>query len=616
MAFTPEFLDELRARVPLAGVIGRAVRLTKRGREHVGLCPFHNEKTPSFTINEDKGFYHCFGCGAHGDVIGFVMRADGLLFPEAVAKLAAEAGLALPVQGPRDREAEERRASLHDVLEAACVWFAAQLSGEVGKAARAYLEGRGIEASTMAEFRLGYAPRGGDGLRQALAARDFDQALMIEAGLVAKSDEGRVYDRFRDRIIFPISDRRGQVIAFGGRALGEAAAKYLNSPETPLFHKGRTLYNLARARAPARQAGTVLVAEGYMDVIALAAAGFGHAVAPLGTALSEAQMQELWRLAPEPVLCLDGDAAGLSAAYRAAERSLPLLKPGHSLLFALLPNGEDPDSLVRRRGARAMTAVLEAAAPLSDILWAKETAGGKLDTPERRAALEQRLLGHVREIGDETVKQYYRKHFKSRLWEAFRGGRAPAQRWSAGGARSAVKASGAQLDDADQLTRRREEFLLLTLINHPGLVDRALERLAEAEFLSPELDSLRRAILDIAGRDPALDTGGLKFQLTEQGFSEIVERLLESAVAKLGWFTRADAASEDAEMVLNHTLALHRGKITLRAQLEAAEAELAKDMTPENEARLLALQRELEESAGNEAELDGYGMASGRDASP
>jgi DNA primase len=616
MAFTPEFLDELRARVPLAGVIGRGVRLTKRGREHVGLCPFHNEKTPSFTINEDKGFYHCFGCGAHGDVIGFAMRADGLTFPEAVAKLAAEAGLALPAYKPRDPEAEEKRASLHDVLEAACVWFAAQLAGEIGKEARAYLEGRGVEATTMAEFRLGYAPHGRDGLRQALAARDFGEALMIEAGLVAKSDEGRLYDRFRDRVIFPITDRRGQVIAFGGRALGEARAKYLNSPETPLFHKGRTLYNLARARAPARQAGTVLVAEGYMDVIALAAAGFGHVVAPLGTALTEAQMQELWRLAPEPVLCLDGDAAGQRAAYRAAERSLPLLKPGHSLLFALLPNGEDPDSLVRRRGPRAMTAVVEAAAPLSDILWTKEAAAGKLDTPERRAALEQRLLGHVREIHDETVKQYYRRHFKSRLWEAFREGRAPRQRWSASVARPPGALTGALTSAAREPTRRREELLLLTLINHPGLVDRALEGLAEAEFLSPELDSLRRAIIDIAGREPALDRGGLKFQLTEQGFSETVDRLLESAVAKLSWFARADAASEDAEMVLNHTLALHRREITLRAQLEVAEAELAKDMTPENEARFLALRRELDESAGNEAELDGYGSASGRDASP
>ncbi|MCZ6522639.1 MAG: DNA primase, partial [Alphaproteobacteria bacterium] len=398
MAFTPEFLDELRARVPLAGTIGRSLRLVKRGREHVALCPFHNEKTPSFTINEDKGFYHCFGCGEHGDVIGFLMQNEGLAFPEAV--------------------------------EAACAWFAAQLGGEAGKAARAYLEERGIDGEASAEFGLGYAPRGRDGLRQALAARGFDEGLIIEAGLVAKSDEGEVYDRFRDRIIFPIADRRGLNIAFGGRALGEARAKYLNSPETPLFHKGRTLYNLARARAPARQAGTVLVVEGYMDVIALAVAGLGHAVAPLGTALTEAQMEELWRLAPEPVLCLDGDAAGRRAAYRAAERSLPLLKPGHSLLFALLPNGEDPDSLVRRRGVRAMTALVEAAAPLSDMLWAKETASGRLDTPERRAALEQRLLRQVSEIRDETVKQYYRRHFKARLWEAFRERRAPGA-WGA-----------------------------------------------------------------------------------------------------------------------------------------------------------------------------------------
>ena len=616
MAFTPEFLDELRARVPLAGTIGRSLRLVKRGREHVALCPFHNEKTPSFTINEDKGFYHCFGCGAHGDVIGFVMRADGLSFPEAVAKLAAEAGLPLPAQRPRDAEAEKKRDSLHEAVEAACAWFAAQLGGEAGKAARAYLEERGIDGEAGAEFGLGYAPRGRDGLRQALAARGFDEGLMIEAGLVAKSDEGEVYDRFRDRIIFPIADRRGLNIAFGGRALGEARAKYLNSPETPLFHKGRTLYNLARARAPARQAGTVLVVEGYMDVIALAVAGLRHAVAPLGTALTEAQMEELWRLAPEPVLCLDGDAAGRRAAYRAAERSLPLLKPGHSLLFALLPNGEDPDSLVRRRGVRAMTALVEAAAPLSDMLWAKETGSGRLDTPERRAALEQRLLRQVSEIRDETVKQYYRRHFKARLWEAFRERRAPGARGSGAWSPAPGGAVSGLASGAEESTRRREELMLLTLINHPELVDRALEGLAEAEFASPELDSLRRAIIDIAGREPALDTGGLKFQLTERGYSESVARLLDSAVAKLGWFAGAAAASQDAEMGLNHTLALHRRESTLRAQLEAAEAELAKDMTPETEARFLALQRELEESAGNEAELDGYGSASGRDAGP
>lgn len=318
MAFPPGFLDELRARIRLSDVVSRRVRLQKRGREFTGLCPFHNEKTPSFTVNDDKGFYHCFGCGAHGDAIDFEREQSGLSFREAVERLAADVGLAVPAPDPRAREREEARRGLADVVEIACQWFEERLRGPEGAPARAYLERRGLDQATIRRFRLGYAPdardalikafsqgKGGDSARDAI---DIDQ--LIAAGLAKRPDDGRApFDYFRGRVMFPITDRRGRVIAFGGRVLGDGEPKYLNSPDTPLFEKGRVLFGWHVAREAARSAGTVLVTEGYMDVIALAQAGFDHAVAPLGTALTEQQIRELWRMAPEPVVCLDGDTA-------------------------------------------------------------------------------------------------------------------------------------------------------------------------------------------------------------------------------------------------------------------------------------------------------------------
>ncbi len=405
MAFPPQFLEELRTRLGLAGVVGRKVRLTKRGREFIGLCPFHNEKTPSFTVNEEKGFYHCFGCGAHGDVVSFEMHASHLSFPEAVERLASEAGLQPPVATPQDRERAKRQASLHDACEAACAFFEKQLHEPAGREALAYLTGRGLGADTIARFRLGYSPDSRDALKTALKKAGMDERLLIEAGLIIARDDGSTYDRFRGRVMFPISDRRGRVIAFGGRVLGDGQPKYLNSPDTPLFHKGSLLYGLAQARVPAAEAGTVIAAEGYMDVIALHQAGFRNAVAPLGTALTEGQIEEMWRLAPEPIVCLDGDAAGQRAAARAALRALPIVKPGRSLRFALLPAPEDPDSLIRAGGPAAMHAVLNAAEPLFELFWRITVANRPVDTPERRAALERELRERIAPIADATVRR-------------------------------------------------------------------------------------------------------------------------------------------------------------------------------------------------------------------
>src|SRR5205085_4839092 len=395
MAFPPGFLDELRARLSLSEVVGRKVSLKRRsGAEYAGLCPFHNEKTPSFTVNDKKGFFYCFGCHEKGDAVGFVMKTEGLSFPEAVEKLAREVGLPVPRATPGERERADRASSLQEIVEQAARWFHKQLRLPVGRGALDYLRGRGLADDTIDDFRLGFSPDSRDGLISALKREGATPDQIVEAGLaIQPEDAGREpYDRFRGRAMFTINDRRGRAIAFGGRVMGQGEPKYLNSPETPLFHKGGNLYCLDRARVAATKDQPVIVAEGYMDVIALHGAGFVGAVAPLGTALTEGQLGELWKLADEPFLCFDGDNAGRRAAARAAERALPLLRAGKRLRFVGLPAGEDPDSLVRARGADAVRRVLDLARPLADVIWELETDGKPADTPERQASIKAALL--------------------------------------------------------------------------------------------------------------------------------------------------------------------------------------------------------------------------------
>ncbi|HYS48817.1 MAG TPA: DNA primase, partial [Xanthobacteraceae bacterium] len=345
MRFPPQFLDELRIRLPVSEVVGRRVKLKKAGREWKGLSPFNQEKTPSFTVNDQKGFFHDFSSGKHGDIFGFVMETEGLTFPEAVERLAGLAGLPMPTVSKEAEAREERRKTLHDVVELAAKFFEATLAARAGAKARGYLADRGIQPATQLKFRLGYAPPERYALKEHLGAQGISVPDMVEPGLlIAGEDIALPFDRFRDRVIFPISDFRGRVIAFGGRALGDdVQAKYLNSPETPLFHKGASLYNGAAARAAAHQGARVIAVEGYVDVIAMVTAGYEATVAPLGTALTEDQLALLWRMADEPVLCFDGDQAGRRAAYRAVDLALPQLKPGKSLHFAMLPEGQDPD---------------------------------------------------------------------------------------------------------------------------------------------------------------------------------------------------------------------------------------------------------------------------------
>ncbi|WP_022729340.1 DNA primase [Fodinicurvata sediminis] len=568
MAFDTDFLERLRDHLPVSEVVGRRVRLTRRGREHSGLCPFHNEKTPSFTVNDDKQFYHCFGCGAHGDVIRFVMETEGLEFREAIEKLAPLAGLEVPRTRPEDQVREKRRAGIQDVLEEACRWFAAQLASAEGGDARAYLQGRGLEPATLERFRLGFAPNRRGALRQALNARGMDDSLLIAAGLLKQPEEGgAARDYFFDRIIFPITDRRGRVIAFGGRAMApDAKAKYLNSPDTELFHKGQVLYNLHQARQAARDGADLIVAEGYMDVIAMAQAGFPAAVAPLGTALTEAQLSELWRMAPEPVICLDGDEAGQRAARRVSERALPLLKPGHSLRFVTLPPGEDPDSLVQSGGAAALKALLDQAKPLAELLWSFQLAGRKLDTPERRAALRHDALNQVDAIQDPAVRSAYRRDVFERLDALFapqrnghaaRAGNRPRGQWQKGRGShwGPPVARSRPLPSPQAALRRRPAQVLLALaLAYPQAALARAEELAMADLGAADLDGLRRALLDLLAEPVDLDSSQIQCHLREQGFSGLLEGLSEASVVLHEPFLTEEVSSVEVQRRMEYWL--------------------------------------------------------------
>ncbi len=603
---SPAFLDELRQRLTLSSVVGRKVRLVRRGREHSGLCPFHNEKSPSFTVNDDKGFFHCFGCGAHGDVIGFVMRADGLQFPEAVETLAAEAGMQMPKADPVERARAERAATLYDVLEAAALWFIGQLETQAGAEGKRYLlEKRGLRPETVRRFRLGYAPGGFTALKQAMLARGLTEAQLIAAGLVKqREDGGDSFDYFRDRVIFPITDKRGRVIAFGGRALGENPAKYLNSPETELFHQGANLYNLATAREAARAAGTVIVAEGYMDVIALAQGGFAHAVAPLGTALTEAQMEVLWQLSDEPLLCFDGDAAGLRAGYRAADRALPLLKPGRSFRFALLPGGRDPDDLIKAEGPQAMNAVLAEARPLSDILWRRATEGQAFPTPERQAQLRHDLMVKLcEEIGDQSVKEYYRQFFKDRLYEFFRPGpRGPRPVRQPGPRPGGPRGTGGRWDQPPPPpqavlpppateTNLADRQLLVAAITHPEMVHRQVERFVHARFRDPEWDALKTMVANLVLDFDGLDSEGLRNHLKSNGFAAALGVLDGDATPKIERYARSSTPPD--EVLRDWIGVLDRHDLAaLEDELLMAQRALEQDLSEDNLARLVALQAE------------------------
>jgi len=543
MAFSDQFLDELRGRAGLVDIIGRKVKLTRKGREHQGLCPFHKEKTPSFTVNEEKGFYHCFGCQSHGSVFDFLMETEGLSFPEAVERLAGEAGMEVPTDTPQERERQKQRQTLLDVTEMAAAMFEKTLRMPEGKPALEYLYDRGLDDETISRFRLGFAPAGRNRLKTALARKGVDEGLSVAAGLLIQPerdhrderDGGREpYDRFRGRVMFPIWDRRGRVIAFGGRILGDGEPKYLNSPETPLFHKGANLYGLHLASPAARKADTIIVTEGYMDVIALARAGISHGVAPLGTALTEDQVQILWKIIREPILCFDGDAAGQRAAAKAAERSLQHLKPGYGLRFAQLPSGEDPDTLITRQGVGAMHDILATALPLSEVLWQNESGGRIPSSAEARAALQARLDEHTRRIQDPTVRSHFSRLFSERLWPKAAGDEAGTRsggNWKRKSAKDRGWTPNMHVGTGKSALRSPIEddeiFLLAVIIYHPSSFDEIGERLGTMSFSAPDLDKIRLEVLKTLADNPGLETGALATHLIECDYGGPLGRIRE-----------------------------------------------------------------------------------------
>ncbi|MBV8913859.1 MAG: DNA primase, partial [Acetobacteraceae bacterium] len=575
------FLDELRTRTPLAALVGRRVRLARSGRQWKGCCPFHGEKTPSFYVYED-GHYHCFGCGAHGDAIGFVMQSEGAGFMEAVERLAAEAGLEVPKPSPEAAEAERKRHGLAAVLEAAQAGYQRRLLLPEGRPALAYLHGRGLSDGTIRRFGLGWSGEGRGVLLAELGREGIAAEQLVEAGLMRREEEtGRTFDLFFNRVMFPIRDRGGRVVSFGGRTLGDGQPKYLNGPETVLFAKRRTLYGLDLAREAVRGGASVVVVEGYMDVIGLAQAGIGAAVAPLGTALTEQQLEALWRLTPSPILCFDGDAAGARAAVRAADLALPLLAPDRTLRLATLPAGEDPDSLIRGRGSEAMRGILSSAASLADALYdlLRQTTGEA--TPEQRAAFRTRLEAAARSIQDRNLAGEYRRALLDRFFAARRS------RPGAAAPRTLPRPPCAP----ERVIDERCRILTAILLRHPMLlhdVEHAYLGLA----LSPGLSALRSAVLKWAEAADILDSPGLISHLTISGLQDTAEQVLAPAPVPLPACVSSAAMPAEALAGWWHIfgfLSVQR----LSEEIALAETACRTDLTPQNQNRLIALKTAL-----------------------
>jgi DNA primase len=648
MRFTPQFLDELKARLPVSEVVGKRVKLVRAGREFKGLSPFNKEKTPSFFVNDQKQAWFDFSSGKNGSIFDFVMQSEGVSFPEAVERLAQMAGVPLPKISREDEARDTRRKTLYDVMELAVKFFQDTLASRAGAKARGYLADRGLDPATQLKFRIGYAPGERFALKEHLGSHSIPVEDMVEAGLLISGDDIPVpFDRFRDRVMFPIADLRGRVIAFGGRALEkDAQAKYLNSPETPLFHKGATLYNIAAARQAAHDGSPIIAVEGYVDVIAMVTAGFPATVAPLGTALTEDQLTLLWKMADEPILCFDGDSAGLRAAYRAVDLAMPRLKPGKSLKFAILPQGQDPDDLVRSGGREAVSDVIGAARPLADMLWARETEGHSFDTPERRAALEARINEVTTAIGDEAVRRYYRQDFSARLSQFFAPAQAPRREPRLGGNWREPRSGGNWRERSADWQRtaaprtagrampyvvvsqqlasspvhrghrsavpRREALILQAALNYPWLLHDHLEELASLEFRHVDTERLKGALIDIAAHAAALDAEALKAELAARSLIEVMERIALSITTPSVWGARPEAAPDDVLVTWSQLVALHRQWHSLTKELKDAEQALGQDASEANYLRLRDVKARLSRVEGTEALIEGFGASSGR----
>jgi len=639
MRFSDGFLDEIRQRLPISQVVGEHVIWDKRKSQPQrgdmwACCPFHGEKSPSFHADDRRGIYHCFGCGVSGDHFRFLTEKAGMSFPEAVEKLAGMAGVPMPARDEREERRQEARRSLYDVMEIATQYFEAALSHNIGARARGYLHERGVSAASQTRFRLGYAPDSANGLKEHLASNGVSAQEMVDTGLVVvREDSPLPYDRFRNRVMFPITDFRGKVIAFGGRALSpDVPAKYLNSPETELFKKRLNLYNGQTAREAARSGKQVIVVEGYLDVIAAVTAGFDGTVAPMGTALTEEHLQLLWRMSDAPILCFDGDAAGQRAAAKTTDLVLPHLQPGRTVRIATLPEGQDPDDLIKAQGRGAFAEVIDRARSLSDVIWSIETGGIVPETPEARAALEARLKARAGAIGDQSVKRHYMQAFDEKLqaffapvrqqrWEG-RGGN--QQRGGRGGNSFAGRGSP-RVVVSDTLRNSRllkpgrgldatprEAVILMTLVNHPALADSRLESLASLELSSPTSRNLLGALLDLVTRDHDISAEALRAALGARGYGEPIDKMQDLLARQGVWQTGSEIADPDAEIGLAHALALHYKSVELNKALKAAELALGDDPSEETFERLRDIQNQITTVDGTEALIEGFGSLSGR----
>ncbi|MGB0907100.1 MAG: DNA primase [Maricaulaceae bacterium] len=549
-------MDELKTRIRVSDVVGKSVKLKRQGREFAGLSPFTNEKTPSFFVNDEKGFYHCFSSGKHGDAISFLMEVENLSFPEAVERLAGMAGVEMPRADPQAEARAKRNKVAVNWMEEAQAFFGKSLFRDVGSEAREYLKGRGLTKTAAERFGIGFAPDSFSALRDELVQKGADVNVLVEAGLLIRPDDTNKdpWDRFRNRIMFPIHDPRGRLVAFGGRAMEkDAKAKYLNSPETPLFHKGSVLYRYPEARksliSPNNPARGLIVAEGYMDVIALARAGFEEAVAPLGTALTEDQIDLLWRAGPEPTLCFDGDKAGVRAAYRSIERTLPKLKPGHSLRFAILPEGQDPDDLIAAKGPSAMREVLDNALPLVDMLWSRERNAGPLTTPEQKAALKDRIYAALREITHDGVREQYKTELLARFDAEFgwkpqkKGGRkTPFKSDKASPAMKQTMGRGAMAD-------ARERRLVGAILEWPLLLEHVDEAFFALNLTSSGCLALKPAIQAYFTRTIAVDKQGLLAHIEREGLNSHLKRFQTDRAICIAAMGGADATLEQRQAI-------------------------------------------------------------------
>jgi len=566
MRFGENFLDELKQRVRPSDVIGRHVKLKRQGREFAGLSPFTNEKSPSFFVNDEKGFYHCFSSGKHGDSISFLMEVEGLSFPEAVEKLAGLAGMEMPKADPDAERRAARNKKTVSWMEQAQIFFAKSLMRDVGTQAREYLKGRGLTKTAADDFGLGFAPESFNALRDELVQQGATTKMLIEAGLLIEPEDSarEPWDRFRNRIMFPIHDSRGRLVAFGGRAMEkDAKAKYLNSPETALFHKGKLLYNFPNARkalaAPKNGARGLIVAEGYMDVIALSRAGFVHAVAPLGTALTEDQLELLWRAGPEPILCFDGDKAGVRAAFRSIERALPLIKPGQSLRFAVLPDGQDPDDLIRAKGPSAMQSVLDSAIPLVDMLWRREVEAEPLNTPEQKAGLKDRIYAALREITHDGVREQY----KTSLLEKFDVDYGWSKRKNNSKTPNALRKPTAALKATmkiDAIEASRERRLIGGIVEWPDLLPKVDQTLFELRFSSPLAREIQSALLIYWRQTIAVEKNAIRAHIEQQGLEKLLRELQRDRLLTVAALGGRDADLETRTALWLDEADAHMGK--------------------------------------------------------